>query len=144
MKQRGTVILGRYASIPVGHINPDDPRWGSAVIGVPIFWDGGIIGTFAIFSDGPGRIFSAADAALVELFANHAAIAIMNSHLHQAAAAKECEAAVATERERGAGSPRNHRPLARLPPAAPRPRRQGHTGWIAVHSAHRLCPGPRP
>ncbi len=100
VRTRGTVILDRYASIPVGHIDPVDPRWGSAVIGVPIAWDGSIIGTFAIFSDGPGRVFSAADAALVELFANHAAIAIMNSRLHQAAAAKEREAAVATERER--------------------------------------------
>ncbi len=36
----------------------------------------------------------------MELFANAAAIAIMNSRLHNAAAAKECEAAVALERER--------------------------------------------
>lgn len=97
---RGTVILDRYASVAIGHIDPADPRWGSAVIGVPIAWDGAIIGTFAIFSNGPGRVFSAADASLVELFANHAAIAIMNSRLHQAAAAKEREAAVAGERER--------------------------------------------
>ncbi|MFJ6003636.1 GAF domain-containing protein [Arthrobacter sp. NPDC092385] len=100
VKQRGTVILDRYASVPTGHIHPSDPRWGSAVIGVPIAWDGAIIGTFAIFSDGPGRAFTAADASLVELFATHAAIAIMNSRLHQAAAAKEREAAVAGERER--------------------------------------------
>jgi signal transduction histidine kinase/DNA-binding NarL/FixJ family response regulator len=97
---RGTVILDRYASVAIGHIDPTDPRWGSAVIGVPIAWDGAIIGTFAIFSNGPGRVFSAADASLVELFANHAAIAVMNSRLHQAAAAKEREAAVAGERER--------------------------------------------
>ncbi|MHA7286581.1 hybrid sensor histidine kinase/response regulator transcription factor [Arthrobacter sp. MDT3-44] len=100
VKTRGTVILDRYASVPMGHIDPADPRWGSAVIGVPITWAGTIIGTFAIFSDGPGRIFSPGDASLVELFANHAAIAIMNSRLHQAAAAKEREAAVASERER--------------------------------------------
>ncbi|WP_434992151.1 hybrid sensor histidine kinase/response regulator transcription factor [Arthrobacter sp. Ld5] len=97
---RGTVILDRYSSVPMGHIDPADPRWGSAVIGVPITWAGTIIGTFAIFSDGPGRVFSLADASLVELFANHAAIAMMNSRLHQAAAAKEREAAVAGERER--------------------------------------------
>ncbi|MCQ1958102.1 GAF domain-containing protein [Arthrobacter sp. zg-Y826] len=97
---RGTVILDCYASVPAGHIDPDDPRWRSAVIGVPIAWDGAIIGTFAIFSNGPGRVFTAEDASLVELFANHAAIAIMNSRLHQAAAAKEREAAVAGERER--------------------------------------------
>ncbi|WP_194266017.1 hybrid sensor histidine kinase/response regulator transcription factor [Arthrobacter yangruifuii] len=97
---RGTVLLDRYASVPEGHIDPGDPRWGSAVIGVPIAWDGTIIGTLAIFSNGPGRVFTAEDASLVELFANHAAIAIMNSRLHQAAAAKEREAAVAGERER--------------------------------------------
>ncbi|MHA7263478.1 hybrid sensor histidine kinase/response regulator transcription factor [Arthrobacter sp. TMN-37] len=100
VKRRGTVILDRYASVPTGHISPDDPRWGSAVIGVPIAWDGEIIGTFAIFSDGPGRSFTAAEASLVELFANHAAIAIMNSRLHNAAAGREREAAVAGERER--------------------------------------------
>ncbi len=97
---RGTVILDRYASVAIGHIDPADLRWGSAVIGVPIAWDGAIIGTFAIFSNGPDRVFTAADASLVELFANHAAIAIMNSRVHQAAAAKEREAAVAGERER--------------------------------------------
>ncbi|QWC08939.1 GAF domain-containing protein [Arthrobacter jiangjiafuii] len=97
---RGTVILDCYASVSAGHIAPDDPRWRSAVIGVPIAWDGAIIGTFAIFSNGPGRVFTAEEASLVELFADHAAIAIMNSRLHQAAAAKEREAAVAGERER--------------------------------------------
>ncbi|WP_146065725.1 hybrid sensor histidine kinase/response regulator transcription factor [Arthrobacter pityocampae] len=100
VKTRGTVVLDRYASVKVGHIDPVDPRWASAVIGVPINWAGTIIGTFAIFSDGPGRVFSPSDASLVELFANHAAIAIMNSRLHQSAAAKEREAAVAGERER--------------------------------------------
>ncbi|MUK01323.1 GAF domain-containing protein [Vibrio cholerae] len=100
VKIRDTVILDRYASVPAGHIDPSDPRWGSAVIGVPITWAGTIIGTFAIFSDGPGRIFSPGDASLVELFANHAAVAIMNSRLHQAAAAKTREAAIAGERER--------------------------------------------
>ncbi|MFZ3415071.1 GAF domain-containing protein [Arthrobacter sp. 3Tela_A] len=100
VKTRGTVILDCYASVPAGHIDPGDPRWASAVIGVPITWDGAVIGTFAIFSNGPGRVFTDGDASLVELFANHAAIAIMNSRLHQAAAAKEREAAVAGERER--------------------------------------------
>jgi len=100
VKTGGTVILDRYASVPTGHIDPGDPRWGSAAIGVPITWDGAVIGTLAIFSDGPGRVFTAEDASLVELFANHAAIAIMNSRLHQAAAAKERGAAVAGERER--------------------------------------------
>ncbi|WDF34020.1 GAF domain-containing protein [Arthrobacter agilis] len=100
VRTRGTIILVRYASVPSGHIDPADPRWGSAVIGVPVTWAGTIIGTFAIFSDGPGRVFSPADASLVELFANHAGIAIMNSRLHQAAAAKEREAAVTGERER--------------------------------------------
>lgn len=100
VKTRGTVILDCYASVSTGHIAPDDPRWRSAVIGVPIAWNGAIIGTFAIFSNGPGRVFTAEEASLVELFANHAAIAIMNSRLHQVAAAKEREAAVAGERAR--------------------------------------------
>lgn len=60
MKQRGTVILDRYASVPTGYIHPSDRRWGSAVIGEPISWDGAIIGTFAIFGDGPGQAFTPA------------------------------------------------------------------------------------
>lgn len=100
VRNRSTVILDEYSRVRAGHISPDDPRWHCAVIGVPILWDGEIIGTCIIFSARPGRVFTTADVALAELFANHAAIAIANSDLHQRATMRDREAAVADERDR--------------------------------------------
>ena len=100
VRSRQTIILDEYSLVRSGHISPDDPRWHCAVIGVPILWDGEIIGTCIIFSARPGRIFTTADIALAELFANHAAIALANSDLHRRASERDREAAVAEERDR--------------------------------------------
>jgi signal transduction histidine kinase/DNA-binding NarL/FixJ family response regulator len=100
VRSRGTVILDAYSDIPEGHIEPGDPRWDCAVVGVPIRWADKIIGSCVIFSDRTGRIFSPADVKLVELFASHAAIALANAELHAKATEREREAAVALERER--------------------------------------------
>ncbi len=100
VRSRSTVILEAYSSIDYGHIPPTDPRWNCAVIGVPIQWGEQIVGAFMVFSPHPGRVFSAEEARLAELFASHAAIALANSELHSKASARELEAAVATERER--------------------------------------------
>ena len=100
VRLRGTIILDEYAKVRAGHISPDDPRWHCAVIGVPILWDGEVIGSCIIFSASPGRIFTTADARLAEVFANHAAIAMANSRLHNRASERDREAAIAEERER--------------------------------------------
>lgn len=100
VRTRGTIILDEYARVRAGHISPDDPRWHCAVIGVPILWDGEVIGSCIIFSAQPGRVFTTDDARLAELFANHAAIALANARLHQRASEREREAAIAEERER--------------------------------------------
>lgn len=100
VRTRGTVILDEYSRVRAGHISPDDPRWHCAVIGVPILWDGEVIGSCIIFSAQPGRVFTTDDAQLAELFANHAAIALANARLHSRASEREREAAIAEERER--------------------------------------------
>ncbi|WP_298255230.1 LuxR C-terminal-related transcriptional regulator [uncultured Arthrobacter sp.] len=100
VRSRSTVILDAYSSIERGHIPPTDPRWDCAVMGVPIQWSGQIVGAFIVFSPHPGRVFSPAEARLAEVFASHAAIALVNSELYAKASAREREAAIAAERER--------------------------------------------
>ena len=100
VRGRSTVILRTYSEVAKGHISPDDPRWNCAVIGVPIQWDERVIGTCIIFGANPERVFTSDDAALAELFASHAAIALKNSELHAIASEREQEAAIGAERER--------------------------------------------
>lgn len=100
VRSRSTVILRRYCDIERGHIAPDDPRWNCAVIGVPIQWSDRVTGTCIIFAADPHRVFTTGDAALAELFASHAAIALANSELHAEASERERDAAIASERER--------------------------------------------
>jgi signal transduction histidine kinase/DNA-binding NarL/FixJ family response regulator len=100
VRSRSTVILDAYSAIERGHIPATDPRWNCAVIGVPIRWGEQIIGAFIVFSPEEGRVFTAEEARLAELFASHAAIALANSELHATASIREREAAVAAERER--------------------------------------------
>ena len=100
VKSRNTVILHSYSLIRAGHIASDDPRWDCAVIGVPIRWADKIIGSCVIFSDRTDRLFTTTDASLVELFASHAAIALVNAELHVKASERERETAIALERER--------------------------------------------
>ncbi|UFS60522.1 GAF domain-containing protein [Subtercola endophyticus] len=77
------VSFASYASVPRGHISRDDERFGSPVIGVPITVNDGMIGAFVVFGE-PGHPFTEADAELLELFATHAAVAIVNSKMHTA------------------------------------------------------------
>nr|WP_192813057.1 LuxR C-terminal-related transcriptional regulator [Arthrobacter sp. TB 23] len=100
VRDRSTVILRTYSQVSRGHISPEDPRWNCAVIGVPIQWDARVIGTCIIFGADPQRVFTPDDAALAELFASHAAIALKNSELHAIASEREQEAAIGVERER--------------------------------------------
>ena len=100
VRTRSTVILDAYRTIERGHISPDDPRWNCAVIGVPIQWGQQTMGTFIVFSSDQDRSFTDEEARLAQLFASHAAIALVNSELHSKASVREREAAVAAERER--------------------------------------------
>jgi signal transduction histidine kinase/DNA-binding NarL/FixJ family response regulator len=100
VRQRSTVVLDAYCLIERGHIPANDPRFNCAVIGVPIQWGEQILGAFIVFSPDQDRVFTPEEARLAQLFASHAAIALVNSDLHAKASIREREAAVAAERER--------------------------------------------
>ena len=82
VRARRSVIFDDYAEVRGGHIAERDRAALHGVIGVPIRWNGTIIGSCVVFSRDPDRRFTEADAELLELFATHAAIAITNAGLH--------------------------------------------------------------
>jgi signal transduction histidine kinase/DNA-binding NarL/FixJ family response regulator len=98
--RKGPVIFADYSEVPGGHVRPEDRAALKGVIGVPIWWRGAIIGSCVVFSRDPARTFASEDAELLELFAKHAAIAITNARLHEAAEATAREEAAADERTR--------------------------------------------
>ena len=98
--QQGPVIFDDYAKVPGGHVRPEDRGNLKGVIGVPIRWRGAIVGACVVFSRDPVRAFTLQDAELLELFAKHAAIAITNARLHEAAEANARAEAAAAERNR--------------------------------------------
>ena len=100
VRARRSVVFDEYAEVHGGHITTEDRAFLHGVIGVPIRWDGAIIGTCVIFSRDPERRFTDEDVTLVELFATHAAIAITNARLHSIAAERESAEAIMVERER--------------------------------------------
>lgn len=100
VRARQPVIFEAYSQVPGGHIAHDDPRWECAVMGVPLARNDTIIGSLVVFGATPGEAFSADDAMVIELFARHATVAILNSQLHNISAERAKSAAVSDERER--------------------------------------------
>jgi signal transduction histidine kinase/DNA-binding NarL/FixJ family response regulator len=100
VRRRSPVILDEYAQVAGGHIPEPERSALHGVIGVPIRWNGSIVGACVVFSRDPSRRFTPAEAALLELFATHAAIAITNARLHAEAARRAQEAATLAERDR--------------------------------------------
>ncbi|HET9309816.1 MAG TPA: response regulator [Actinomycetota bacterium] len=96
----GPVIFDDYSKVPGGHVSEEDRATLRGVIGVPIRWRGEIVGACVVFSRDPERVFRAEDAEMLEVFANHAAIAITNARLHEAAEANAMAEAAAAERNR--------------------------------------------
>jgi signal transduction histidine kinase/DNA-binding NarL/FixJ family response regulator len=94
------VVFEQYSQVRNGHIRADEPRYGRAVIGVPIMLRTRLIGALIVFAATDGQRFCDADAQLLQRFATHAAIAIANSRLHTEASERTRAAAVAAERER--------------------------------------------
>ena len=70
---------GNTFKIPI-----DDPRMRriKASMGVPIWWQGRMIGVFSISSDQPDHVFGEHDLEVLSLFAKHVAIAIENARLY--------------------------------------------------------------
>ena len=98
--RRGPVIFEDYGDVPGGHVRSEDREQLKGVIGVPIWWRGAIVGSCVVFTRDPDREFVHEDAELLELFAKHAAIAITNARLHEAAESEARAEAAAAERNR--------------------------------------------
>jgi signal transduction histidine kinase len=77
---RKPVVLDRYGEVP----HPTQAGMlEHAVVGMPIFWKGDLIGFFGLGSPSPRR-FTARDVRLLEIFARHTAVAIANARLFDA------------------------------------------------------------
>ena len=98
--RRGPVWFARYDEVPGGHVAAADRARLRGVIGVPLEWRGRIIGACIVFSRDDGRAFGPEDAELLQLFAKHAAIALANARMHEAAEERARAEAVAAERDR--------------------------------------------
>ena len=98
LRAGGPVTFAEYSDVRGGHIDPVDRADLHATIGVPIRWAGAVIGACIVFSRDPGRTFEASDVTLLELFAGHAGLAMVNARMHAQAA--ELASAEATGRER--------------------------------------------
>lgn len=80
LESQAPLILNQYQDLE-SITQPDLAQ--DAVIGVPIFWRGRMIGFFGIGA-APPRVFDEQDAELLTLLARHAAIAIENARLFAA------------------------------------------------------------
>src|SRR5271170_4953253 len=98
--RRAPVWFARYDQVPGGHLAAHERATLRGVIGVPLEWRGRIIGACIVFSRDATRQFGQADADLLQLFARHAAIALANARMHEAAEERARAEAVATERDR--------------------------------------------
>jgi DNA-binding NarL/FixJ family response regulator/GAF domain-containing protein len=98
--RRAPVWFERYDEVRGGHVAPEERATLRGVIGVPLEWRGGVIGACVLFSRDERRVFGAADAELLSLFARHAAIALGTARMHQAAEERVRAEATASERDR--------------------------------------------
>jgi DNA-binding NarL/FixJ family response regulator/signal transduction histidine kinase len=102
--QRAPTWFDRYDQVPGGHVAAEERAALRGVIGVPLEWRGRIIGACVVFSRDENRAFGPADAELLQLFAKHAAIALANARMHEAAEERARAEAAAAERDRLLGA----------------------------------------
>jgi len=100
LRAGGAVTFAEYAQVRGGHIDLSDRADLHATIGVPIRWAGAVIGACIVFSRDPDRRFEEADVTLLELFAGHAGLAMVNARMHAQAAELARAEATGLERER--------------------------------------------
>lgn len=98
--RRAPAWFARYDDVPGGHVANEERATLRGVIGVPLEWRGRIIGACVIFSRDDERVFGPEDAELLRLFAKHAAIALANAQMHEAAEERARAEAAAAERDR--------------------------------------------
>lgn len=100
VSRRAPVWFARYEDVPGGHVSQESRATLRGVIGVPLEWRGAIIGACIVFSRDERRVFGPDDADLLRLFAKHAAIALANARMHEAAEERTRSEAAAAERDR--------------------------------------------
>lgn len=100
LRANGPVTFSEYSHVLGGHIDPEYRVGLHATIGVPIRWAGYVIGACIVFSRDPDRRFDSSDVTLLELFAGHAGLAMVNARLHAQAAELARAEATGLERER--------------------------------------------
>ncbi|WP_213455557.1 GAF domain-containing protein [Rhizomonospora bruguierae] len=100
VRRRRPVSFDRYEDVIGGHISAADRKTLKGVIGVPLEWQGRIIGVCVVFSRDADRRFGDEDATLLGLFARHAAVALANATMYEAVEARARLEAAAGERER--------------------------------------------
>jgi signal transduction histidine kinase/DNA-binding NarL/FixJ family response regulator len=98
--RRAPVWFARYEDVRGGHVAEPERATLRGVIGVPLEWRGRIIGACIVFSRDENRTFGPNDAELLGLFAKHAAIALANARMHEAAEERARAEAAAAERDR--------------------------------------------
>jgi signal transduction histidine kinase/DNA-binding NarL/FixJ family response regulator len=98
--RRAPVWFARYSDVRGGHVAGQERATLRGVIGVPLEWRGRIIGACIVFSRDERRAFGPDDAELLRLFAKHAAIALANARMHEAAEQRARAEAAAAERDR--------------------------------------------
>ncbi|WP_327233119.1 response regulator [Streptomyces sp. NBC_01317] len=98
--RRGPRLFERYRDVPGGHVGAGDRERLHATVGVPIVWQGDIIGVCVVFSTDPLTRFGKEDVDLLDVFAKHAAIALANARLHQKSEDRARRLAVGAERDR--------------------------------------------
>lgn len=76
LARRSPVLLQRYSTLRTGHLPPEHPARAGAVVAVPIWWRGEVIGAHVAFAQCPRR-FSAAEVDHLELLSQVAASAIV-------------------------------------------------------------------
>ncbi len=81
-------VLATRQPVVVEHYGRDLPKpWVEAGkveagVAVPVWWQGQLMGVFGVLAEGRARIFNAQDREVMELLANHVAIAIENARLY--------------------------------------------------------------
>src|ERR1700722_20113272 len=100
---RAPIWFARYDQVPGGHVADEERATLRGVIGVPLEWRGRVIGACIVFSRDEQREFGPDDAELLQLFARHAAIALANARMHEAAEERARSEAAAAERDRMLG-----------------------------------------
>jgi signal transduction histidine kinase/DNA-binding NarL/FixJ family response regulator len=98
--RRSPVWFARYDDVRGGHVAEEERATLRGVIGVPLEWRGRIVGACIVFSRDSRRAFGPDDAELLQLFAKHAAIALANARMHEAAEERARIEAAAAERDR--------------------------------------------